>query len=479
MALANVSYTANGAQTDFVVTFDYLSRDDVSVFVDGVDTTDPSSAYVASFQDDTTIRVTAVSNGAAVPSPLVVLISRITDTASPAVVFADGAVVRARALNQNTNQLLFIAQEVKDEGTSRVGLDTDDTFDFNNKRAKNLADPINDQDAATKAHVRDQYNSGIDAGAAKTAAEAARDAAATSQSNAASSAAAASTSESNAASSAASAAADAVTTAADVVATTQDVIDAAASAAAALVSENAASTSETNAASSELSASTDASAASASQAAALVSENAASTSAVDAANSAATATTQAGLSSGSASQAATSESNAASSAAAASTSESNADTSEAAALAAQSASEAARDAAQSARDSALSAFDNFDDKYLGAKASDPSFDNDGDALTAGSLFYHTVQNTIKVYTGSAWVAAYANGSDFAAIVGATFTGNISAPTVTATTSVVLGAYTFKLSGGTLVIANSTTNIAKLDASGNLTVIGDVTAFGTI
>ena len=38
---------------------------------------------------------------------------------------------------------------------------------------------------------------------------------------------------------------------------------------------------------------------------------------------------------------------------------------------------------------------------------------------------------------------------------------------------------FSLSGNDLVISYGATNLAKLDASGNLTVIGDVTAFGTI
>ena len=38
---------------------------------------------------------------------------------------------------------------------------------------------------------------------------------------------------------------------------------------------------------------------------------------------------------------------------------------------------------------------------------------------------------------------------------------------------------FSLSGNDLIISYGATNLAKLDTSGNLTVIGDVTAFGTI
>ena len=65
------------------------------------------------------------------------------------------------------------------------------------------------------------------------------------------------------------------------------------------------------------------------------------------------------------------------------------------------ASNSATAAAASAAAAAASA-DNFDDTYLGAKPSEPSTDNDGDALNAGDLFFDTTANAIKVYTGSAW-----------------------------------------------------------------------------
>jgi hypothetical protein len=41
------------------------------------------------------------------------------------------------------------------------------------------------------------------------------------------------------------------------------------------------------------------------------------------------------------------------------------------------------------------------------------------------------------------------------------------------------AWTFTLSTNDLIIKYGATNVAKLDTSGNLTVIGDVTAFGTV
>ena len=66
-------------------------------------------------------------------------------------------------------------------------------------------------------------------------------------------------------------------------------------------------------------------------------------------------------------------------------------------------------AANSARDAALAAADNFDDVYLGSKASDPTLDNDGDALTAGDLYYNSVGTVLKYYTGSAWVSITSGG----------------------------------------------------------------------
>jgi len=47
------------------------------------------------------------------------------------------------------------------------------------------------------------------------------------------------------------------------------------------------------------------------------------------------------------------------------------------------------------------------------------------------------------------------------------------------TTVDLGNWTVTESAGVLYFATGGTNKMKLDASGNLTVVGDVTAFGTV
>jgi hypothetical protein len=93
-----------------------------------------------------------------------------------------------------------------------------------------------------------------------------------------------------------------------------------------------------------------------------------------------------------------STSSAATSAAAAAVSETNA------ASSASAASTSATNAANSATAAAAS-FDSFDDRYLGAKSSPPSVDNDGNALLTGALYFDTTANVMRVYTGSAWVDA--------------------------------------------------------------------------
>lgn len=170
-----------------------------------------------------------------------------------------------------------------------------------------------------------------------------------------------------------------------------------------------------------------ASAAAASAAAALASETAAGTSETNAATSETNAATSATNSATSATNSATSATASAASATAAATSETNAATSETnAATSATAASNSATSAATSAA-SALAAFDNFDDTYLGAKASDPTVDNDGDPLNGGDLYYNTTSNVMKVYTGSAWVIAYVPGD--AANITSTATGDVAATNV--------------------------------------------------
>ena len=103
--------------------------------------------------------------------------------------------------------------------------------------------------------------------------------------------------------------------------------------------------------------------------------------AIKAAASASSASSSASSASSSASTATTKASEASTSAANAATSESNAATSET---------------------NAAASYDAFDDRYLGAKSSAPTLDNDGDALLTGALYWDTGVNQLYIWDGSNW-----------------------------------------------------------------------------
>jgi hypothetical protein len=59
-------------------------------------------------------------------------------------------------------------------------------------------------------------------------------------------------------------------------------------------------------------------------------------------------------------------------------------------------------AAAASAAAAETTYDNFDDRYLGAKSSAPSVDNDGNALITGALYWNSVSAAMFAWTGSAW-----------------------------------------------------------------------------
>jgi hypothetical protein len=59
-------------------------------------------------------------------------------------------------------------------------------------------------------------------------------------------------------------------------------------------------------------------------------------------------------------------------------------------------------AAAASAAAAATSYDSFDDRYLGAKSSDPTLDNDGDALVTGALYFNSVSGTMLAWDGTAW-----------------------------------------------------------------------------
>jgi hypothetical protein len=59
-------------------------------------------------------------------------------------------------------------------------------------------------------------------------------------------------------------------------------------------------------------------------------------------------------------------------------------------------------AAAASATAAAASYDSFDDRYLGAKSTAPSVDNDGNALITGSIYWNSSTNQMYAWTGSAW-----------------------------------------------------------------------------
>ena len=366
MATTQNLYTGNGSTTNYSFTFEYISQADVKASLNGTATT----AF-------TLANATTLAFNTAPASGVNIIIFRDTANETTSATFFAGSAIKAEDLNANFDQALYVSQETENNALSTLGGTMSGQLNMGNQKIVSLGTPTAATDSSTKGYVDGLITTHQ---AQVTAAAASAAAAATSETNAA-------TSETNAATSASTSSTQA----------TNSANSATASANSATASANSATASANSATASAGSAST------------------ATTQATNASNSAGTASTQATNSANSASAGATSASQAATSATNSATSATSSSTS--------------ATAAASSAASALAAFDNFDDTYLGAKASDPTTDNDGDPLTAGDLYFNTTSNVMKLYTGSGWVVAYVPGE--AINISNTASGNLTSTNVQA------------------------------------------------
>ena len=60
--------------------------------------------------------------------------------------------------------------------------------------------------------------------------------------------------------------------------------------------------------------------------------------------------------------------------------------------------------ALNSENAAAALLDSFDDRYLGAKAVEPTLDNDGNALLSGALYYNTVSDDTRMNTSPSYDA---------------------------------------------------------------------------
>jgi hypothetical protein len=132
----------------------------------------------------------------------------------------------------------------------------------------------------------------------------------------------------------------------------------------------------------------------------------------------------------------------------------------------------AQTAAEAARDATLTAYDNFDDRYLGSKTSDPTVDNDGNALVAGTLYFNSVTQVMKLYTGSAWVAAYVSGGSYLAVAN-NLSDLASAATARTNLGVAIGTNVQAYNANTAVTNAAQTFTATQTFSGSSSTIATV------
>ena len=142
MAYSYVVYTGNGATTQFTVSFPYIRKEHVKVYVNYVDT-----AYTW-VNNTTVLLASAPANGVRVE------VRRLTPANAPLVDFSDGSSLVAADLDTANLQQLYLQQELDDGLKQTVSIDpTTGLPSAGGQRITNVGTPTQSADAATKGYV--------------------------------------------------------------------------------------------------------------------------------------------------------------------------------------------------------------------------------------------------------------------------------------------------------------------------------------
>jgi hypothetical protein len=167
--------------------------------------------------------------------------------------------------------------------------------------------------------------------------------------------------------------------------------------------------------------------------------------------------------------------------AAAEAAQSAAETAETNAETAETNAETAKAGAETAQAAAELALDNFEDIYLGAKASDPTLDNDGNALTAGDLYFNTTSNILRVYNGSAWQDAAISSTGVVTLTGTQTLTNktLTSPKINEAVDLTSTATELNLLDGVVGLVQADfTKLADVDATAAELNYSDLATLGT-
>jgi|18_taG_2_1085343.scaffolds.fasta_scaffold05698_3 hypothetical protein len=155
MAYAIDTYTGNASTTTFNVTFPYISTTDVVVTLDGVTQT-ITTHYT--FATSSTIQFVS-----APASAVTIKFIRSSNRTARLVDYQDGSTITENILDQDSNQLFYMAQEALDITDSNIGLSlSTDQWDALSKRITNVANPTANQDAVTKHYLENTWLSTSD-----------------------------------------------------------------------------------------------------------------------------------------------------------------------------------------------------------------------------------------------------------------------------------------------------------------------------
>jgi hypothetical protein len=142
MPYSSAVYTGNGSTTQFAITYPYIRKEHIKVFVNFVDT-----AYT--YVNNTTVQVAT-----APAASLRVEVRRITPLANVLVDYTDGSTLVAADLDTTALQNLYIEQELDDALKQTVFPDpATGLLTASGARITNVANPTSAQDAATKSYV--------------------------------------------------------------------------------------------------------------------------------------------------------------------------------------------------------------------------------------------------------------------------------------------------------------------------------------
>lgn len=136
-----ISYTANGSVTSFSYPFRIIYSTDLKVYLNGVQTI---SGFSISGVDNPTggsvVFAVPPANGVVVRLQRAVPLERTTD-------YVEGGQLAAQTMDNDFDRIVMMMQ---DNSSAPIIETPDGLWDAENKRIKNLADPINPQDAVNK-----------------------------------------------------------------------------------------------------------------------------------------------------------------------------------------------------------------------------------------------------------------------------------------------------------------------------------------